>query len=165
MTGRSQLSPPRSGLRGRPFTKGRSGNPGGRPKGALNKSTILAQSLLDGEAEALVKKVIQLALEGDLTCLRICMQRLVPPRKDAPVEIDLPDISSIADIQKLFSALTAVIGAGEITAPEIRTMVGLAEGIRKWLEVDELEKRISALEGNTNSQLGVPHVEVISEES
>jgi hypothetical protein len=55
------------------FQKGRSGNPDGRPKGSRNKTTVIAQALLEGEAEALVRKVVQLALEGDLTCLRICL--------------------------------------------------------------------------------------------
>ena len=55
------------------FQKGRLGNPDGRPKGSRNKTTLIAQSLLEGEAEALVRKVVQLALEGDLTCLRICL--------------------------------------------------------------------------------------------
>jgi len=55
------------------FQKGRSGNPNGRPKGSRNKTTVIAQALLEGEAEALVRKVVQLALEGDLTCLRICL--------------------------------------------------------------------------------------------
>ena len=66
---------PESGLdsQGARFQKGRSGNPNGRPKGSRNKTTVIAQALLEGEAEALVRKVVQLALEGDLTCLRICL--------------------------------------------------------------------------------------------
>ena len=42
-----------------PFQKGKSGNPNGKPKGALNKSTIIAQSLLDGDAEALAGKAVE----------------------------------------------------------------------------------------------------------
>jgi len=100
---------------------------------------------LDGEAEALVRKVVQLALEGDLTCLRICIERLVPPKKDAPIEVDIPEVSSIADIPKLFSALTAKIRAG-VTPSEARTVMDLAEGVHKTLAIAELEQRYTAME-------------------
>ena len=51
--------------RGKPFKPGVSGNPKGRPRGSRSKATVLAQELLDGEAEGLARKVIELALAGD----------------------------------------------------------------------------------------------------
>jgi|SRR5208337_107310 len=147
MTGKSELY----FQRGRPFKKGRSGNPKGRPKGSRNKTTLIAQALLHGQAEALVKKAVQLALEGDLTCLRICLERLVPLKKDALIEIDLPDISAVADIPKLFAVLTAKLREG-ITPSEARTVMDLAQGVRKVLEVAELEQRIGVLEEKAKSR-------------
>ena len=47
--------------RGRNFPKGKSGSPKGRPKGALNRTTRAAQTILDGEREALTRKVVELA--------------------------------------------------------------------------------------------------------
>ncbi|MGA2404716.1 MAG: DUF5681 domain-containing protein [Syntrophobacteraceae bacterium] len=135
------------------FQKGQSGNPKGKPKGTRNKTTVIAQNLLDGEAEALVRKAVELALKGDLACLRVCLERLVPPKKDAPMEIDLPEIGAIADIPKLFVALTAKLREGEITPSETRTLIDFADGIRKSLEVAELERRISALEEKSKSQI------------
>jgi hypothetical protein len=127
------------------FQKGRSGNPKGKPKGTRNRTTIISQNLLEGEAEALVRKVVQLALEGDLTCLRICLERLVPPKKEAPIEIDLPEIGAIADMPKFFTALMAKLGEG-ITPSEARTVIDLAEVVCKSLGMKELEERIGALE-------------------
>lgn len=59
----------------------KSPNPSGRPKGAKNKTTMFAEALLQGEAEAIVRKTIDLALAGDVQCLKICMDRLIPPKK------------------------------------------------------------------------------------
>ena len=39
--------------RGRPFPKGQSGNPSGRPVGARNKTSLAVEALFDGEAEGL----------------------------------------------------------------------------------------------------------------
>jgi hypothetical protein len=62
--------------RGRPFQPGQSGNPSGRPKGARNKATLVVEALLENEAEALTRKVIDLALEGSMPALRLCLERL-----------------------------------------------------------------------------------------
>jgi len=83
--------------RGRPFAPGRSGNPSGRPKGARNKATIAVEALLEDEAEALARKVIELALGGNMAALRLCFERLLPPRRDHGVAFDLPKIESTAD--------------------------------------------------------------------
>ena len=134
------------------FQKGQSGNPTGKPKGALNKNTLIAQALLEGEGEALVKKVVTMALEGDLTCLRICLERLVPAKKGAPIQIDIPEIAALADIPKLFTAITASLREGGITPAEAGTLIDLAEVLRKSLESVELESRISALEQYSKSR-------------
>ena len=64
--------PPRR-VRGRPFEKGRSGNPKGRPMGVRNKATEAAELVLDGEAEALTRKAVERALEGEASALRLCL--------------------------------------------------------------------------------------------
>jgi hypothetical protein len=60
------------------FQKGQSGNPHGKPKGALNHATRAAQMLLDGEANAITRKCIEMALAGDTIALRLCLERIVP---------------------------------------------------------------------------------------
>ena len=65
-------------VRGRAFEKGRSGNPLGRRVGCRNKTTIAAAALLAGEAEALTRKAVTLALVGDRTALRLCIERILP---------------------------------------------------------------------------------------
>jgi len=65
--------------RGRPFRPGESGNPAGRPRGARNRTTLAAEQLLDGEAEVLTRKAIELAKEDNLSALRLCIDRILPP--------------------------------------------------------------------------------------
>ncbi|HYY36241.1 MAG TPA: DUF5681 domain-containing protein, partial [Xanthobacteraceae bacterium] len=57
------------------FQKGRSGNPAGRPFGSRNKATVLMQNLLEGEAEAIGRKAIEMAKGGDMAAIRVCMDR------------------------------------------------------------------------------------------
>jgi hypothetical protein len=69
----------------RPFEKSRSGNPTGRPRGCRNRSTLAAQLLLQGEAEALTRKAVELALGGDPMALRLCIDRLIAPHRERVV--------------------------------------------------------------------------------
>jgi Family of unknown function (DUF5681) len=79
------------------FQKGQSGNPAGRPRGSRNRTTILMQALLADRAEAIGRKVIQLAEDGDMAAIRLCMDRLAPAPKDEPVDIELPPLEKPAD--------------------------------------------------------------------
>jgi hypothetical protein len=67
------------------FRPGQSGNPAGRPKGARNRTTLAAEAILEGEAEALTRKAIELALAGDVIALKLCLERLMRPRKERSV--------------------------------------------------------------------------------
>src|ERR1700675_845534 len=104
--------------RGR-FLKGRSGNPAGRPRGSLNRATRAAGLLLDGEAEALTRKAIELALAGDPVALRLCLDRIVGPRRGRPVALvgalALPPLASVADLAAAMSAVAAAATQGAIT--------------------------------------------------
>jgi hypothetical protein len=132
--------------RGRPFSAGRSGNPAGKPQGALNRATTAAQALLDGEAEALTRKAVELALEGNMAALKLCLERLVPPRKERPLSLALPDVSGADALPKLTAALLAAVSRGELTAGEAGALSQLAANHGKALESAELERRIAALE-------------------
>ena len=99
--------------RGKPFKPGQSGNPDGRPRGSRNATTLALESLLDGQATALTQKAIDLALTGDMPALRLCLDRILPPRKDRPVSFDLPPIKSAQDAAATVSAVLAAVASGE----------------------------------------------------
>jgi len=56
-------------------------NPKGRPKGSVNKYTALSRELMSTKGPEIVEKVIEMALEGDRTCLKMCMDRILPTTK------------------------------------------------------------------------------------
>ena len=132
--------------RGKPFKRGQSGNPAGRPKGLRNKATMAALALLDGEAEALTRKAVEAALAGDMQAIRICMERIVPPRKESPVVVKLPRLSGAADLPAFLAKLTELVGTGELTPGEAQALSGLGDAFRKALELTDIEKRLAALE-------------------
>jgi hypothetical protein len=132
--------------RGRPFARGKSGNPTGRPKGARNKATRAVEELLDGEAEALTRKAIDKALEGDMAALRICLDRLLPPRRDRLVTFELPKIESASDALKASSAILAACAAGQLSLREAVEFQNLVSSHVRMLESNEFAARLAALE-------------------
>jgi len=131
--------------RGRPFKQG---NPG-RPPGARHKATLAAEALLDGEAEGLTRKCVEAALGGDMAALRICMDRILPPRKERPVSFKVPPLQSAEDATKAMAAVTEAVAAGELTLAEAETASAFVERFVRTLEAGEFEKRLRALEAST----------------
>ncbi|MFN7263478.1 MAG: DUF5681 domain-containing protein [Phenylobacterium sp.] len=128
--------------RGRPFA---AGNPG-RPKGARHKITRAVEALLEGEAEALTRKAVEAALDGDMTALRLCLDRLAPARRDAPVRFDLGLLDGPTAALEATARAIEAMAEGELTPTEAAAVVGLLEAYRKAFETVEIERRLAALE-------------------
>jgi hypothetical protein len=132
-----------------PFKPGQSGNPNGRPKGSRNVATLALESLLDGQAKALTQKAIDLALTGDLVALRICLDRILPPRKDRPLTFDFSAITNAAEAATTMSAILAAVASGEITPTEASEIGKLVDSYVRAVEATELVARIERLEKMT----------------
>jgi len=132
--------------RGRPFKKGQSGNPKGKPKGKRNRATMMAEALLDGQTERLIQKAIEMALEGDTVALRICLDRILPPRRDRPIRLTLPPIQSAQDTVTALSSIIEATTTGQIDPHQAQNLAALVETQRKAIETEELESRIAKLE-------------------
>ena len=132
--------------RGRPFKKGQSGNPDGRPRGSVNRATRAAEMLLDGESEALTRKAIELALAGDPAALRLCLDRTVAPRRDRPVELVLPPIDSAADLMGAIKAIAGAVGRGAITAAEAVALSQMIESFLRTIDASDFDIRLRQLE-------------------
>ncbi|NDF11523.1 MAG: hypothetical protein EB060_01735 [Proteobacteria bacterium] len=128
------------------FKPGQSGNPSGKPKGSRHKTTMAVQALLEGEAEAISRKAIELALMGDLTAIRLVLERVLPPRKDAPVLLDITKPTSLQEVTQTIADVVDAVAGGEITPGEGQAVVNIIDNLRKAIETTELEQRITKLE-------------------
>ena len=120
----------------------RPGNPG-RPRGCRNRATLAALALLEGEAEALTRRCVEMALAGDATAMRLCLDRLLP--KGRPMRLDLP-LRTLADLDRATAAISGALAEGAVTVDEVGALAGLVEARRRLLETTELERRLATLE-------------------
>ena len=121
------------------------GNPG-RPRGAHHKTTLAVLALMEGEAESITRTCIEAAKAGDLTAIRLVLDRLLPPAKERPLRVKLPDVVSLEDVAQAQAAILKAVAAGELLPTEGATLAGIVESRRKAIETAELEARVSALE-------------------
>ena len=128
------------------FTKGRSGNPSGKPKGCRNATTILFDELLKDNAKELIEKTIEMAKDGDGPALRLCIERLAPARKDRPVWFDLPQMNEAKDAVNASAAIVAAVASGDLTPSEASELSKVVDTYARTLLSVEFEERLSKLE-------------------
>ncbi len=121
------------------------GNPG-RPKGARNRASRLAQEVLEAETEAIARKAVDLALGGDTTALKIVLDRVSPVPKGRPISVDLPAVETPRDLIGAFASLLAAVAEGSLAPAEGMEVARIAEGLAKAHEVHDLGERVRELE-------------------
>ncbi len=131
------------------YRKGVSGNPSGRPKGALNKHTQLAQ-LMEEHAEALISKTIELALSGDTIALRLCIERLIPKITDKTTTVVMPDLSVI-NTSKIVPQLLQSLAGQELSISELKSLMDLLNEHDSEIEIKN--KKNEKLEINTKDPI------------
>jgi hypothetical protein len=128
------------------FQKGQSGNPAGRPRGARNKLTALADSLFEGDAADLIKKLIDVAKEGDVGALRVCIARICAPQREQPVAIELPEMTTAADAVAAMGAILQAIGVGDLGPQEAAGLANVVTGFSQTITTAQLEGRLDEME-------------------
>ena len=118
------------------------GNPG-RPLGARNKATLAVLALLEGEAEALTRKAIELAKGGDTVALKLVLDRLLP--KGRAIRLDLP-MRTLEDLVRSSETMRRALAQGALALDEVTVLTNLLEARRRLIETTELERRLAALE-------------------
>jgi len=115
------------------------GNPG-RPKGSKNKKLELLRS----NDEKLQEKVLDMAMNGDATALRIIADRLWPRLRPeaSPVKIDAKSDDVAEQARK---SIDAALG-GEITVDVLKDLLTAMYAHGRLIELTELEERLRLLE-------------------
>lgn len=134
------------------FRKGRSGNPLGRPRGVKNKATLLAEKLLENEAEEICRQAIELAKKGNIQAIKIVLDRILPPKKEIPINIDLPMLKASSDILGALNQITMAICCGKISPSDGETLTRIIEKQGKTIELNEFEQRLKNLEDRKNDK-------------
>lgn len=145
--------------RGRPFAPG---NPG-RPQGARNKTTELAEGILAGDAEQIMRVLVKDAVRGHTGALKQCLERLVPRPRERTVSVDLPVVETVEDAARAAGQLTALVGSGELTPRESKTLADVIEAQRRTLAARDTDRRILALEEAVEALRGLVNELLASE--
>jgi hypothetical protein len=92
---------------------------------------------------------IQMALAGDTTALRLCLERVLPPRKDRLIEVSMPPITNAEEAAGAMTSLIAMVADGELSPSEADALATLIERRTKIVEAHEFELRLRVLEQRT----------------
>ncbi len=127
------------------FVSGQSGNPAGKPPGTLHKATQAMHIMLEGEAEALTRKAVEMALEGDTTALKLCLDRIAPAYKPSarPVMLAMPPPDNLTDTARAFVAAAA---RGDIPPDIAAQLVSAVASVARVEEIEQVKHRLEALE-------------------
>jgi hypothetical protein len=140
-----QADAPKRGTNGR-FLRGQTGNPGGRPKGSRNHVHQAIDRLLADHAEDVIERIIRAAKQGDVGAMRLVIDRLTPPRRSRPLQLQgFPVIESLADCDTAMSIILSATAQDLVDLDQAKTLTELVEVKRKCLEAVQLEARLAAL--------------------
>ena len=109
-------------VRGRPWVKGQSGNPAGRPR-RIHPTGAVAAYLIGRKTIPLTKKLIELALAGDKAALRLCLDHIAPPPRGGSDWPALPLVEDRAELRRIKSFVAEAAEKGAITAAQSEAMI------------------------------------------
>ena len=126
------------------FQPGASGNPKGRPTD--NAKAALIRKRIMKAAPDVVDALIGAAKSGDVNAQRTLLVSVVPPLKpvELPVCLEIPQDEGLAAQGR---AVIAALASGHIAPGQASQILTALAGIARLVELDEVEKRLSALEG------------------
>ena len=133
--------------RGR-WKPGASGNPAGKPPGARHAALVALDAIGAEAGTEIMAAVVAAAKNGDVRAADILLARLWPTRRGRPVLVDLPPMSSAADLPAAVGAIAEAVARADLTPEEGQSIAAVLELQRRAFETADHELRICALEQN-----------------
>jgi len=131
------------------FKPGQSGNPAGRKKGSRNHITKLLAAL-EKDLPQLIAAVKARALEGDTAALRLLLERLIPTKKSESSLVVIENIDSAKTLTEKSTLIMDAIANGRIPPDVGSSLISALGNTAKIMEIDDLQKRVEALEESDN---------------
>ena len=127
---------------------GQSGNPKGRTPGSgeIGKLRASISQHVPGIIDAMVSK----AMEGDSGAARLLLERALPPIK-ASEQVHILNLPE-GTLTEQGRAVLSAVAAGELPPAQGAQLVAAIGQLARVVEIDELERRIAALEGSRNGK-------------
>jgi hypothetical protein len=132
--------------RGRPFVRGQSGNPTGKPRGLRNKVTVAVEGLMGQYVHQVTARVIERASKGDMVAARLILDRVVPIRRGRPVRLKLPDIVDAASVMVAQALLVSAVATGNLTPEEAEPLSSMLSTYLKTVETVDIDRRLRDVE-------------------
>lgn len=126
-----------------PWKPGQSGNPAGRKKGSINAATRLRKMI---DVEALIQRLSESAAKGNTRAAELLLDRALPPLRAVAEPVQMPGLAVAATLTAKAEAIVALAAEGKLSPDVATAMLGAIGQLAKAAEIDELARRIAALE-------------------
>ena len=146
MTEQKRKAPPHA------WKPGISGNPTGRTPGSGEVAKLRAA--IGQHVPAIITRLVQAALDGDVAASRLLLERVVAPLKAAEeaTPMMLPD----GTLTEQGRAVLAAVAGGELAPGQGAALLASLGTLAKLTETDEIEARITALEARNGAGVANP---------
>ena len=131
-----------------PFQKGKSGNPRGRPRGASQAAKL--REAINADLPEIIKALVRQAKEGDVQAAKLLLDRSMPALKPMQQTATVQGLKGKTPTQQALLVIAAM-AEGQLTPEQAQTMLAGLTSFSRIKELDEIEKRLSALESNLST--------------
>ena len=116
----------------------------GRKKGSGQAAQYRA--MLEPYAEELIQRVVDMAKDGDMAALKLCLDRLCAPLRTTDRHLVIEGMADVKELSDKGELVLANVATGEITPVEAQHLMTAISSQARIIEVDELERRVAELE-------------------